>query len=122
TEVLVQAEMADYRGSYQKFRLRGSVDYPLAGTAVVARLGREGTVLDARIAITAVNPSPHLIPGVSEILQGHPPAEPSIALVVERALRVAKPLKTSASTPDYRRYMLGWLVTQGLRAVLMGSP
>lgn len=122
TEVLVPPEMAGYRGSYQKFRLRGSVDYPLAEAAVVARLGRDRTVLDARLAITAVNPAPRLIPGVGELLTRQQPAEDAILQVVERALRVAKPLKTSASTPEYRRYLLGWLVAQGLRAVLNGSP
>jgi 4-hydroxybenzoyl-CoA reductase subunit beta len=121
TEVFVPSAMAGYRGSYQKFRVRGSVDYPLAGAAVAASLEDDGTIRDAQLAITAVNPAPQLIPGVAEVLRGQRPNEDLAGQVVERALRIARPLKTSASTPEYRRHMLGWLVKQGLQAVLGGD-
>ena len=79
-------------------------------------------ILDAddpvRLAITAVNPAPQLIPGVAEVLRGQRPNEGLVEQVVERALRIARPLKTSASTPEYRRHMLGWLVKRGLQAVM----
>jgi 4-hydroxybenzoyl-CoA reductase subunit beta len=118
TEVLVPSGVAGYRGSYQKFRVRGSVDYPLAGAAVAASLEDDGTVRDVRLAITAVNPAPQLIPGVAEVLRGQRPNEGLVEQVVERALRIARPLKTSASAPEYRRHMLGWLVKRGLQAVM----
>jgi 4-hydroxybenzoyl-CoA reductase subunit beta len=121
TEVVVPSGVAGYRGSYQKFRVRGSVDYPLAGAAVAANLEDDGTIRDARLAITAVNPAPQLIPGIAELLRGQRPNDVLVGQVVEQALRIARPLKTSASTPEYRRHMLGWLVKQGLQAVLGGD-
>ena len=51
---------AGWRGSYQKLRVRGSIDYPLAGVAVALKM-KAGRVEDARVAITAVNPAPHLM-------------------------------------------------------------
>ena len=51
------AESADYRGIYRKLRVRGSIDYPLAGVAVAMKRSN-GHVSDARIAMTAVNPAP----------------------------------------------------------------
>jgi 4-hydroxybenzoyl-CoA reductase subunit beta len=120
-EVRVPAAMAGYSGSYQKFRLRGSVDYPLAGAAVAASLQGDGMIRDVRLAITAVNPAPQLIPGVAEMLRGQRSNEDLVGQVVEQTLRIARPLKTSASTPEYRRHMLRWLVKQGLQAVLGGD-
>ncbi len=60
TRVYLPESSAGWRGSYQKLRVRGSIDYPLAGVAVALRM-RSGRVEDARVAITAVNPAP--IPG-----------------------------------------------------------
>jgi len=57
TRVFLSAESADYRGVYRKLRVRGSIDYPLAGVAVVMKRSN-GHVSDARIAMTAVNPAP----------------------------------------------------------------
>src|SRR5258708_30378588 len=59
TRVFLPAESADYRGIYRKLRVRGSIDYPLAGVAVVMKRSN-GHVSDARIPITAVTPTPML--------------------------------------------------------------
>ncbi len=56
-------------GVYRKLRIRGSIDYPLAGVAVVMKRSN-GHIADARVAITAVNPAPVLIKGASEALSG----------------------------------------------------
>ena len=53
--------MAGYRGVYQKLRLRGSIDYPLAGVAAALKRD-QGLIEDARVAITGVNPAPLLVP------------------------------------------------------------
>ena len=60
TRVFLPATSADYRGVYRKLRVRGSIDYPLAGVAVVMKRSN-GHVADARIGITAVNPAPLLV-------------------------------------------------------------
>ena len=57
TRVFLPASSADYRGVYRKLRVRGSIDYPLAGVAVVMKRSN-GHIADARLAITAVNPAP----------------------------------------------------------------
>ena len=63
TRIVLPASSRGWRGSYQKLRVRGSIDYPLAGVAVALKLDR-GRVEDARMAITAVNPAPHLVKDV----------------------------------------------------------
>ena len=55
TRVFLPASSAGYRGAYRKLRVRGSIDYPLAGVAAAWKRSN-GNVEDARVAITAVNP------------------------------------------------------------------
>jgi 4-hydroxybenzoyl-CoA reductase subunit beta len=105
TRVFLPASAADYRGVYRKLRVRGSIDYPLAGVAVVMKRSN-GHVTDARIGITAVNPAPLLVKGAAELLTGKVPDDELAEAVGDLAARTAKPLTTSALTPEYRREMI----------------
>jgi len=105
THVFIPASSADYAGVYRKLRVRGSIDYPLAGVAVVLKRSN-GYVADARIGITAVNPAPTLIPGATELLTGKTIDENLAAAAGDLAAKVSKPLTTSALTPEYRREMI----------------
>jgi 4-hydroxybenzoyl-CoA reductase subunit beta len=105
TRVFLPAESADYRGVYRKLRVRGSIDYPLAGVAVVMKRSN-GHVADARIAMTAVNPAPVLVYKAEELLRGKVIDEALADAAGDLAARAAKPLTTSALTPEYRREMI----------------
>ena len=74
TRVYLPESSAGWRGSYQKLRVRGSIDYPLAGVAVALKM-RSGRVEDARVAITAVNPAPFLVKDADAQLIGQSPAK-----------------------------------------------
>lgn len=105
TRVFLPAKSAHYRGVYRKLRVRGSIDYPLAGVAVALKRSN-GHVADGRVAITAVNPAPMLVKGAKEILAGKEIDETLAEAVGDLAARIAKPLTTSALTPEYRREMI----------------
>ena len=105
TRVFLPAESADYRGVYRKLRVRGSIDYPLAGVAVAMKRSN-GHVADARIAMTAVNPAPVLVKSAGEMLAGKAVDEALAEAAGDIAARTAKPLTTSALTPEYRREMI----------------
>src|SRR5207237_9882305 len=105
TRVFLPESSADYLGIYRKLRVRGSIDYPLAGVAVVLKRSN-GHVADAQLAITAVNPAPLLVKGASRLLTGRPIDESAAEAVGDLAARTAKPLTTSALTPEYRRAMI----------------
>ncbi len=105
TRILLPELKAGYRGVYRKLRLRGSIDYPLAGVAVAVKRSN-GRVEDACVAITAVNPAPLLVRGVGKELVGKSFTDEIAAAVGELAARTAKPLTTSALTPEYRREMV----------------
>ena len=105
TRVFLPAASAGYRGVYRKLRVRGSIDYPLAGVAVVMKRSN-GHIADARIGITAVNPAPLLVKGATELLSGKALDEALADAVGDLSARTAKPLTTSALTPEYRREMI----------------
>jgi CO/xanthine dehydrogenase FAD-binding subunit len=105
TRVFLPAESADYRGVYRKLRVRGSIDYPLAGVAVVMKRSN-GCVSDARIAMTAVNPAPLLVRQAGDMLIGKAVDEALAEAAGDVAAAAAKPLTTSALTPEYRREMI----------------
>jgi 4-hydroxybenzoyl-CoA reductase subunit beta len=105
TRIFLPASAAGYRGVYRKLRVRGSIDYPLAGVAVVMKR-TNGHVADARIGITAVNPAPLLVKGANELLAGKAVDEALAEAVGDLAAKTAKPLTTSALTPEYRREMI----------------
>src|SRR4051795_10386575 len=68
TKIFLPEETAGWKGAYLKLRLRGSIDYPLAGVAVAMK--KNGVVEDARVAITAVNPMPALVKDAANALRG----------------------------------------------------
>jgi 4-hydroxybenzoyl-CoA reductase subunit beta len=110
TCIFLPAESADYRGVYRKLRVRGSIDYPLAGVAVAIKRKSNGNsashISDARIAMTAVNPAPMLVKGMNELFAGKMVDEALAEAAGDMAARTAKPLTTSALTPEYRREMI----------------
>lgn len=105
TRIFLPESTADYRGVYRKLRIRGSIDYPLAGVAVVMKRSN-GHIAEARVALTAVNPAPVLVKGASEAMSGRAINEDLAESVGDLAARTAKPLTTSALTPEYRREMI----------------
>jgi len=115
SRVYLPASSRGWRGSYQKLRVRGSIDYPLAGVAVALKT-KSGCIEDARMAITAVNPAPHLVKDVDAQLIGSSVSEELAEQIGEQAARTAKPLTTSALTPEYRREMVRVFAKRALLA------
>ena len=116
TRVFLPDTSAYYHGIYRKLRIRGSIDYPLAGVAVVLKRSN-GHVADARLAITAVNPAPILIVGATQMLAGRVIDESLADAVGDLAAKTAKPLTTSALTPEYRREMIRVFTKRAVLAV-----
>src|SRR5215467_1610036 len=102
TRVFLPERSSGWKGSYLKLRIRGSIDYPLAGVAVAFKKNG-GPIEAARVAITAVNPAPILVAAAEHALVGKQIDEHTATVVGELAAKTAKPLTTSALTPEYRR-------------------
>ena len=102
TRVFLPASTAGWKGTYRKLRIRGSIDYPLAGVAVAMRKSN-GSIQDLRIGITAVNPAPMLVKGIVSALNDQALSDDTASAIADLVAQTAKPLTTSALTPEYRR-------------------
>jgi len=106
TRIFLPEASSGWRGSYMKLRIRGSIDYPLAGVAVAFKKNG-GPIEEARVAITAVNPAPMLVPAAEQAMVGKEHVDEYLAAMIgELAAKTAKPLTTSALTPEYRREVI----------------
>ena len=89
------------RTGYDKFRVRRSIEFPLAGVAVA--LGREGgTLTDLRVAITGTNPWPVLLEG-TDALRGGGLGEAALARLDALVKRQIMAMKTTFTSGHYRR-------------------
>ncbi|PYV91973.1 MAG: 4-hydroxybenzoyl-CoA reductase subunit beta [Acidobacteria bacterium] len=116
TRIILPKATADLSGTYRKLRIRGSIDYPLAGVAITLKR-LNGHIESGRVALTAVNPAPVLVKKASEVLQGKRLDEELAELVGDLAAKTAKPLTTSALTPEYRREMIRVFTKRALLAL-----
>lgn len=120
TSVRVPASMAGWSGTYKKLRIRQSIDYPLAGIAAVMQKDDGETCREARVALTAVNPAPKLV-AAADRLRGKRFDAALVEEVAREAIRAGKPLRTSASSPEYRRQMVRVFVRRALEELWLNG-
>ena len=72
------------------------------------------------MALTAVNPAPKLVKG-AKALAGKRYDQALVEEVAADATRTGKPLRTSASTMEYRRHMVRVFVRRALQEVWLDS-
>ena len=116
TRIMLPKRTSNLHGTYRKLRVRGSIDYPLAGVAITMQRSN-GHMEAVNIALTAVNPAPVLVRKASEVLQGKRLDEELAGLAADLAAKTAKPLTTSALTPEYRREMIRVFTKRALLAL-----
>jgi 4-hydroxybenzoyl-CoA reductase subunit beta len=117
TKIILPSSTAGYRGAYRKLRVRGSIDYPLAGVAVAVKKVN-GYIRDIRIGLTAVNPAPMLVAGLDRLVNNGACGEDEAEYAATLAARTAKPLTTSGLTPEYRREMVRVFTRRALLSAL----
>ena len=93
------------RSSYEKVRIRGSIDFPLAGAAAWLKQS-EGKVEELRIALTAVNPCPQLVKNLNEFT-GKNINDSMLDKIANLVQSQAKPMRTTTAKPWYRRRVIG---------------
>ncbi|MDE0539257.1 MAG: 4-hydroxybenzoyl-CoA reductase subunit beta [Rhodospirillales bacterium] len=107
TAVHLPKALAGSPSRYEKARVRGSIDFPLAGAAV--RLEMDGkTVKDFVVALTAVNPYPQIAKGTDAYV-GRELTDEALDEIRELVRKQAKPMRTTTVAPWYRRRVVGAL-------------
>lgn len=107
TSILLPGAAAGIPSAYAKSRVRGSIDFPVAGVAASLKL--RGTAIEQiRIALTALNPRPVLLDGLDEFI-GANISDGVLDNLAELSASQAKPMTTSTVSPWYRRRAVGAL-------------
>ena len=98
---------------YRKARVRGAMDFPLAGVACALRL-EGGAVVALRIALTGTNPQPLLLQG-TEALLGRPLDETGLAQIGKLVQKQVGPMRTTVTPAQHRRLVAAALAQRLLR-------
>ncbi len=110
-ELLVAVHMAKpseaVNSAYAKSRVRGSIDFPLAGVAVRMAL-TDGKISDLRVGLTGVLPLPFLVRKLESCI-GRAPDQACMEQLRDAVRGQAKAMKTTFTPPHYRRRVAGAL-------------
>ena len=123
-EILTSIHVPDRAGwttTYRKLRRRGSIDFPIVGVAVAARLRADQTVEDIRIVLGAVHTKPVPAGDAEEFLRGRVLDAESIEMAAGIAYKGARPLDNADLNYAWRKRMARIEVARALRE-LAGLP
>ena len=93
-------------------RRRG--DVAIVAVAAMVRLGGDGQVAEARIAMSSVAPTPIRASGAEALLAGHPPSAELFAAAAAEAVLTIDPPSDLNGTSAYRRHLAAVLVRRAL--------
>jgi 4-hydroxybenzoyl-CoA reductase subunit beta len=87
--------------SYEKLRVRGAIDFPLAGVAVTLTKA-DGAVASLRVALTGTNARPILLEGTNAFT-GRPIDETALLRLDKLVQKQVQPMRTTSISAHYRR-------------------
>lgn len=107
---------ADGSGSaYIRLEYRRAMEIAVVGAAALLTIA-DGTVREARIALTAVAPTVVRAPEAEAALRGEPATRDSFAAAGRTAAAAARPIDDVRASADYRRAMLAVVVARVVAA------
>jgi 4-hydroxybenzoyl-CoA reductase subunit beta len=106
------------RSGYRKARVRGAMDFPLAGVAMRASFDG-GTLAGLRVALTGTNSRPLPLEG-ADALCGAPVDAAMLAALGKRVGKQVSPMRTTVTASNYRRQVAVVLAQRLLRDLAQG--
>ncbi|HSM20140.1 MAG TPA: 4-hydroxybenzoyl-CoA reductase subunit beta [Hyphomicrobiales bacterium] len=101
--------------TYEKMRVRGAIDFPLAGVAVA--LTRKGEAVESlAVAVTGTNSRPFLVEGVEELV-GKPLDDEALEQLEELVQKQVSPMRTTIVSPFGRRRIAAALARRQAQAL-----
>lgn len=114
TELRIPLEKQTWRSLYTKARLRGSIDFPLAGAGLAFNLDPAGSICrGAAIAATGVGPGPVILEAAGDLVDQEITVE-LINSVAQKAAAAIHPVRTGRTGPRYQKARFKTLVVDGL--------
>jgi 4-hydroxybenzoyl-CoA reductase subunit beta len=121
TEIKIP-KLPQYGGfSYQKLRLRDTIDFPLLGISLFIEFDapEEGSKCkNARFVLSAVGPSPLRVRDGKALLNGRAVTDEVVEEAGLLLQKMAKPVANTASSPRYRREMIPVLTRRAFQHAL----
>lgn len=87
--------------TYEKLRVRGAIDFPLAGVAV-SLAQANGAVDTLRVALTGTNARPFLLEG-TDAFAGRPIDDAALGRLDKLVQKQVQPMRTTSMSAHYRR-------------------
>ncbi len=113
--IAVHLPPASALSAYSKIRVRGAIDYPLAGVAVALGV-RSGTVESLRIALTGTNSRPFVLVGTDAVI-GRQIDDKALQEIEQLVQRQVQPMRTTTMPAHYRRLAAAALARRLTRAL-----
>jgi 4-hydroxybenzoyl-CoA reductase subunit beta len=98
---------------YRKARVRGAIDFPLAGVAIALAV-HDGAVSHLRVALTGVSSRPLLLEGTQDLL-GQPVDDRSARALDRLVQKQVSPMRTTVTAANHRRLAAAALAQRLLR-------
>lgn len=117
--VQVPAPAAGSVNAYRKARVRGAMDFPLAGVAVALTLA-DGVPTALRVALSGTNSQPLLLQG-TDVLLGRPLDAAGLATLGKLVGKQVSPMRTTVTPSNYRRQVASVLAQRLLRELAGAS-
>jgi 4-hydroxybenzoyl-CoA reductase subunit beta len=105
--------------AYAKIRVRGAIDYPLAGVAV-ALAATDGLVKSLRIGLTGTNSRPFVLAGTNVIV-GKAIDEKALQDIDRLVQKQVQPMRTTIASAHYRRLAAAGLARRLVAALFAAS-
>jgi 4-hydroxybenzoyl-CoA reductase subunit beta len=104
---------ARLRSAYRKARVRGAIDFPLAGVAAAVSV-EAGLLRSLRLAITGTNARPFVLQGVEKLI-GKAADDAALAAIGNLVQHQVRPLRTTVTAANYRRQVASILAQRLVR-------
>lgn len=114
TEIVIPYPPQGLGAAFMRVGLRESNAIAVAGSAASLVLDEAGIVRQARIALSAVAPTPRLIEGAAVLLAGRPLDERSLTRAAAAAVEASDAITDIRAQADYRRVLVGSLTRAAL--------
>jgi CO/xanthine dehydrogenase FAD-binding subunit len=112
TKIIIPKPEGIYSSAYQKLRLRGSVDYPLASAAAFVSIKNHRKVITCRVVIGAVGAAPKVFDGEAD--------EADLEVMAQKAYDHAEGVDNLLMPGAYRRKIISVLVKRAIKAAMDG--
>jgi len=110
----------DSRFSFQKLRIRESIDFPLMNLAAAGRFDDDGRVTGLRMVLSGMGSYPRKIGKLEEAAVGNRLDDQVVDAIAHQAFRQSHPLTNIPVDVEWRREMVPVLVRRALAAMSAG--